>query len=138
MCQSSEEPTPVNPYESSATASSGQSVRPAIRFSFVFVLAVLLNGGLFAAIVLTRRPMGSIFVDFEVELPFAATIALSPWTLVGIGGLFVFTIAKQFFPSPPAFTRIFNWLVCLATVVLGFAYGFAVLLPLIGLIKALS
>jgi len=138
MCQTSEKVEPVNPYEPSNVASSAQRRLPSTRFSFAFAFALLLNGGLFAAILWTRHPFGNIFMDFDVELPFATTIALSPWTLLGVGALFVFTFAKEFIQGHPTFVRNCNGLVCLATLILGFAYGAAIFLPLIGLVEALS
>ncbi len=138
MRQTSKNVEPVNPYESSDVASLGQGRRPSLRFSFAFAAALVLNGGLFVTIVWMRRQFGNIFVEFDVELPLATTIALSPWTLLCVGALFVFTVAKEFIQRHPTFVRICNGLVCLATLILGLAFGAAVFLPLIGLMKALS
>jgi hypothetical protein len=138
MRQTSEKVKPVNPYEPPDVASSGQGRRPSIRFSFAFAAALVLNAGLFAAILWMRRQFGNIFVEFDVELPLATTVALSPWTLLCVGALFVFTVAKEFIQRHPTFVRICNGLVCLATLILGFAFGAAIFLPLIGLVKALS
>jgi hypothetical protein len=138
MCQTSETVKPVNPYEPSNAESSGQGRRPSVRFGFAFAFALVLNGGLFAAILWTRRPFGNIFLDFDVELPIATTIALSPWTLLGVGALLVFTFAKEFVQQQPRFVLNCNRLVCLATLILGFAYGAAIFLPLIKFMESLS
>ncbi len=138
MYQTSKKVEPVNPYEPSNVASSAQERRRSNRFGFLFAFALLLNGLLFIAIFWTRPSFEAIFMDFDVILPTATTIALSPWTLLGVGALFVFTLAKEFIEGRPKFVRNCNGFVCLATLIIGFAYGAALMLPLIGLVESLS
>lgn len=128
----------LNPYETSTVSPSDKLDRTSFRFSATFILALVLNGVLFVAVLLTQNRFENILMDFDVELSTATVIALSPWIFLMIGSLFLFTVVKELVYTRTKLARICNAFACLAVLIIGSAYAVALFLSLLPLIEDLS
>ncbi len=128
----------INPYEASTVQSGQRLERSSFRLSATFVIAVVLTGGLFLAVLFTRGRFESIFLDFDTKLPVATCIGLNPWTVVAIGVFFLLTLAKELIVTRRTLVRLYNRFACLAALAIGCAYTVAMLLPLLRIGTPLS
>jgi hypothetical protein len=105
----------------------------ALCFSAIVVLLAVI-----VFIVASRAKFGGMFTDFELKLPFITQFVLSVSYPALVGGLLVFTVAKEIIPSWRRGKMTWNIAMLFVAVVLLLIYLAGIFLPLSKLIEGLS
>ena len=125
----------INPYE----APTGPLIDvPRREGRFAFWLAVLLTGGLAVLVLVSRRWFESIYAMYGESPRWPASVAVSPWTMLLIAALFLFTLAKEVVVKRKRLLRHLNLYICLAALVGCFLYFAAIITPLMTIVDEMT
>ena len=130
-------PDEENPYQSPDRLPDSPAGPWYRRLSMRWVLAIFLLTGLCLLMALTQG-IRTFFVEFDVELPLLAQVALSPMALFGAILLLLLTLVKELFRFSSRWRSSWDIGVILITLVGGALYLLGILVPFFATVQALA